>query len=504
MKFSEWPGAFAAGLLGRLGKLCAATVSLGERFAIGLIGARQSGARDPADTEFLPAALEIVETPPSPVGRAVGATVIVLFVAALAWACIGRIDIIATAPGRIVASGGTKLVQPFETGIVKAIHVQDGQRVAAGDLLVELDSTISVAERTHLRDDLIAVRVDVARLRAALSESDDPLRSFDPPKEANATLLETQRQLLVTQIGEQNAKLLALDRQRAQREAERATVAATIDKLETTIPYIQQRVDIRKSLSDKELGSKLVYLETIQQLHESRYELIVQRKRYEEASAALASMIEKRAEAVAEYRRTRATELAEAERKAVGLREDLVKAEQKANLQTLVAPVDGEVQQLAIHTIGGVVTPAQALMTIVPRSSRLEIEASVRNRDIGFVSEGARAEIKIDTFNFTRYGLRHGKVLSVSRDAIMRDRPQDKANDQARGSSHASSEPSGQELIYSARVSIDKTQIQVDDNVVNLTPGMAVTVEISTGSRTVISYLLSPLARYAHESLRER
>jgi hemolysin D len=198
------------------------------------------------------------------------------------------------------------------------------------------------------------------------------------------------------------------------------------------------------------------------------------------------------------------TELAEAERKPMGLREDLIKADQKTKFQTLVAPVDGEVQQLAVQTIGGVVTPAQALLVIVPVGSRLEIEARVRNRDIGFVSEGALAQIKIDTFNFTGYGLRHGRVLSVSRGAVVRDKPQEKASDQSRGSLNASSEPTGQELIYVATVSIDKTEMKVDDNVVSLTPGMAVTVEISTGSRTVMSYLLSPLARYAYESLRER
>jgi hemolysin D len=305
-------------------------------------------------------------------------------------------------------------------------------------------------------------------------------------------------------VAEQRAKLTSLDRQLAQKEAERVTIAATIEKLKTTIPYIEQRVDIRKSLADKELGSKLTYLENIQQLNETRYELAVQRKHYEEATAAIATVVGQRAQAVAEYRRTRAAELAEAERKAIGLREDVIKAEQKARQQTLTAPVDGVVQQLAVHTIGGVVTPAQQVLAIVPDDSRLEIEANVSNRDIGFVSEGAKAQVKVDTFNFTRYGLRHGTVLSVSHDAITRQKPTDPGKDRVQGAQNASSEPTGQELVYSARVSLDKTEMKVDDNVVALTPGMAVTVEISTGSRTVLSYLLSPLSKYAHDSLRER
>src|SRR5204863_4915279 len=145
----------------------------------------------------------------------------------------------------------------------------------------------------------------------------------------------------------------------------------------------------------------------------------------------------------------------------------------------------------------------QQLLAIVPVDAHLEIEANVSNRDIGFVAEGAKAQIKIDTFNFTRYGLRHGEVLSVSRDAIMRQKPVD-PKDRQQGTQNASSEPTGQELVYSARVSLDKTEMKVDESTVALTPGMAVTVEISTGSRTVLSYLLSPLSKYAHDSLRER
>jgi hemolysin D len=468
-------------------------------FAVG-----KSAVRDRLETEFLPAALEIVETPPSPVGRLLGATIVGLFVVAFAWAALGKIDIVATAPGRIVASGGTKVVQPLETGVIKAIHVRDGQFVKAGDPLVELDTTITQAEGDHLRNDLLAAWLDIARLKASLAETGDPMAAFDPPAQADPILSEMQRQLLMSQLLEQKTKLATLDRQRAQREAERVTIAATIEKLQTTIPYIEQRVDIRKALADKELGSKILYLELVQQLNESRYELNVQRRKLDEADAALASVIESRGQAIAEYRRTRAAELAEAARKAIGLRDDLVKADQRTKQQTLTAPVDGIVQQLAVHTVGGVVTPAQALLSVVPDNSRLEIEARIQNRDIGFISEGAPAQIKIDTFNFTRYGLRHGTVLSVSRDAITRETPQSRNGDRLQGGPDASSEPAGLELIYSARVSIDKTQMQVDSNVVSLTPGMAVTVEISIGSRTVLSYLVSPMLKYVHDSLREQ
>jgi hemolysin D len=170
----------------------------------------------------------------------------------------------------------------------------------------------------------------------------------------------------------------------------------------------------------------------------------------------------------------------------------------------LTAPVDGVVQQLAVHTVGGVVTPAQVLLVVVPSDSRLEIEAMVSNSDIGFVHAGQEAQIKVDTFNFTRYGLLHGEVLSVSQDAVIRDRQQDRAGERGLAAANETSEPKGQELNYSARISLDRTEMQIDDRMVNLSPGMAVTVEVKTGSRNILSYLLSPLRRYRQETLRER
>jgi hemolysin D len=465
---------------------------------------RRPHGRRGEELAFLPAALEIVETPPSPIGRTIGATIILLFCVALVWAWAGTIDIVASAPGIVVPSGRTKVIQPFETGVVRSIRVQDGQAVKAGHVLIELDPTVNAAERDHLRDDLLAEQLNIARLHAALAGGDNPVADFTPHADANPALISAQRQLLLNQVTEHRAKIAALARQQAQKEAEQGTIAATIHKLETTIPVIQQRVDIRKTLMDKELGSKITYFEILQLLVEQQEDLGVHKNRLREAEAAAAAIGETRGQAEAEYRRTLADELAKAEQKANGLSQDLIKAEQKTRLQRLTAPVDGMVQQLAIHTVGGVVTPAQSLLLVVPSDSQMEIEAMVSNRDIGFVHAGQDAEIKIDTFNFTRYGLLHGQVLSVSQDAVIRDRKQDRADDRGLGTQNETSEPRGQELNYTARISLDRTRMQIDDREVNLSPGMATTVEIKTGSRRIASYLLSPLLRYRQETLRER
>jgi hemolysin D len=461
-------------------------------------------ARSGGESEFLPAALEIIETPASPVGRAIAVTIILFFVVALAWASLGSVDVIATAQGRIVPTGRTKIVQPFETGVVRAIHVQDGQKVTAGEVLIELDTTINGAERNRLESELVVLRLDIARLRAALAVNADPAAAFVPPEGAAPAQVELQRRLLGNVVEEFRAELANLDRQVAQNDANRAAVAATVQKLTVSIPLLRQRAEARRYLAEKEVGSRLQYLEVQQDLVEHEQELAVQKARLTEAEASLGALHEQRRQAEAEYLRTNLSDLAQSEQKAASLGEEVVKAQEHRALQTLAAPVDGTVQQLAVHTVGGVVTAAQPLLLIVPADSHLEIEAMVPNRDIGFVHPGEAAEVKIDTFNFTRYGLLHGDVLSVSQDAISRDKPQDKSGGQSGGNDSDTSEPKGQELVYAARVSLDRTQMQVEDRLVDLTPGMAVTVEIKTGSRRVIEYLLSPLLRYKQGSLHER
>lgn len=452
---------------------------------------------------FLPAALEVVETPPSPLGRAIGITIISVFCAALAWACLGSVDIVATAPGKIIPSGRTKIVQPFETGVVRAIHVRDGQSIKAGDVLIELDPTMNLAELGRSKGDLVSAQFDAARLRTALAQQANPAAALHAPEGATSELIEMHSRFLASQTAEQNAKLATIDRQLAQKEAERSTVGAAIRKLEATIPLLRERVDLRKGLYDKELGSKLLYLTELQDLVGQQQELLVQESRYKEADAGMAAIVEARSKAAAEYERSLFDDLSKSEQKISGLSQDVIRAEQRTRLQQLTSPVDGVVQQLAVHTVGGVVTPAQALLLVVPLDSVLEIEAMISNREIGFVYPGQDAEIKVDTFNFTRYGLLHGKVLNISQDAIARDKPQDKTADKIQGA-EASSEPKGQELVYAARISPDRVQMQIEDKAVNLSPGMAVTVEIKTGSRRIISYLLSPLLRYKHETLRER
>jgi hemolysin D len=236
-------------------------------------------------------------------------------------------------------------------------------------------------------------------------------------------------------------------------------------------------------LLEKNFVSRHGYLEREQARIEQERDLAAQQAKLEEIRAALLESQRQRASLIAETRRATLDVLNLAEQKVASLSQDQVKAEDRKRLLRLTAPVAGSVQQLAVHTVGGVVTPAQALLVIVPGDNPLEIEAFVENKDIGFVRAGQIAEVKVETFPFTKYGTLHGKVMQVSSDAIQ---------DEKRG------------LVYAARVKLEKTTLEVDGKTVNLTPGMAVTVEIKTGKRRVVEYFLSPLMQYGDESLRER
>jgi hemolysin D len=382
--------------------------------------------------------------------------------------------------------------------------VHDGQAVKAGETVIELDPTINEAESKHYQSDLVTAELDVARLQAEL-EDGDPLTNFRPPADAPPDLIAVQRKFLLDQIAEHQHKLAVLDRQRQQKEAEHETAEAAIGKLEASLPVMQERLEIRKTLYEHTTGSKANYLELLQAFVEEQHELEVQKRKAVEAMAATAAIDEQRKETTEQFRRERYGDLVDAQRKTKGLNEDVVRARHRAALQVLTSPVDGTVQQLAVHTIGGVVTPAQSLMVIVPSDSHLEIEAMIENRDIGFVHAGQEAQIKVDAFNFNRYGLIGGRITSVSPDAITRDKPGNKGKaDQGLDAENDSSEPSNQELVYAARVALDQMQMQIEDRVVNLSPGMAVTVEIKTGERHIISYLLSPLLKFKQEALRER
>ncbi len=430
-------------------------------------------------TEFLPAVLEIQQAPPSPIGRAISWTIIAACTAGIVWATFGWVDIVATAQGKIIASGYSKVIQPYETGVIASIHVIDGQVVARGEVLIELDPTQNRADRERASNEYRAAKVDAARLRALIAGTSP----FDEPSDGDRRYVALQQQLLRDQLTEYQARVGAAEALIAQRRAALEETKENIRRLESTLPMETERAETFKRLLEQEAASKLDFLQAEKQRIDKAQELAGQRKKLVQDAAALSEAQHNHRVTVNEFQQTKQAELSTIETKAASLMQEVIKAGQKAELQRLVAPVDGVVQQLAMHTVGGIVTPAQQLLVVVPQDHPVEAEAQVENKDVGFVREGQPVEIKVETFPFTLYGTIPGRVLAVSDDAA----PIEKVG-----------------LVYPTRVSMDRSTIHVDGKEVNLSAGMAVTVEIKTGKRRLIQYLLSPLLKSLKESLRER
>lgn len=436
------------------------------------------------ESQFLPAALELQDTPVSPAPRIAMWLLIAFATIALLWAIFGHIDMVATATGKIVPNDRSKVFGAVQTSRVVAIHVTDGQRVKAGDLLIELDPTQAVADQSRISSDLMSARFQAARARAMLSAiANGKAPSLESIPKATKLDVSQETRMLEGQYGEYQTKLARIDAERSRHQAELRSVGEIILKLEQTAPIAKQRAEDYKNLVDKNFVSRHGYLDKEQTRIEQEADLATQRSRASELDAALKENSSQRLALIAETRRTLLDSLNEAEQKIATYSQELIKAENQGQLTRLIAPVDGTVQQLAAHTVGGVVAEAQPILTVVPDDNALEVEAFLENKDIGFVNSGQDAEVKVETFPYTKYGTLHAQVTHVSHDAI---------NDEKRG------------LIYSTRVKLDKGTMRIEDKTVNLSPGMAVTVEVKTGRRRVIEYFLSPLLQYKNESLRER
>lgn len=440
--------------------------------------------RSAQEREFLPAAIEIMETPANPLGRAIALALAGFFTIALGWAVIGQVDVVAVAQGRLTPTGGVKQIQPLDIGTVRAIHIRDGQHVRAGDLLVELDPTESEVDKGQLIHERDVAALQIARLRAFLDGLDAsevlPLLKLTA---LNNDILQTAEQKLRSDLAAFFAKLAAKDAEAAKLRAERASIEAEIAKSRELLPLLAEREGSLSGLVTAGISTKPVWLEVKQQLIETKSNLQIFRNRIEEEDASIVAALKDRENLIAQTKQQALEELLDARNQYETAIITLRKAESRENRHQLRAPVSGTVQQLTIHTVRGVVSPAETLMVIVPDDVELEVVAKVQNKDAGFIRADQEAVIKIDSFPFTRYGKIDGRVKGISRDAIQ---------DEKLG------------LVYEARATLSSSEIFADGRMVKLTPGMTATVEVKTGKRRVIDFLLSPVLEYQDEAMRER
>ncbi len=442
-------------------------------------------ARMADEVAFLPAALSLQETPVHPAPRRLAWGLMILFVLALLWTILGKVDIVAVAPGRIIVSERTKLIQPLEASVVRRVLVKDGDRVQAGQVLVELDPTMASADKASVQEQLKTQASELMRTRALLHSlsNSKPLTPVLRGLEAGLINDNGTQAQLQSEWQDISAKLNKLDAEASRRQAEIATVKATIAKLEATVPMAQTReADFKKLVEQGYISGHATQDKTRERVELER-DLATQRARLAEALSTLKETEQAKAAYRFETMRALSDRQAQAASKHSQLESDHTKANQRERLTQLTAPVAGIIQQLAIHSVGGVVTSAQPLMIVVPDSVQVTAEVSIANQDIGFVNAGQMAEVKLETFAYTRYGTVQARVNVVTADAV---------TDEKKGS------------YYPATLTLSQKDMLIDGKRVNLSPGMNITAEIKTGQRRVIEFLLSPVQRAGSESLRER
>lgn len=438
------------------------------------------GDKNGTETEFLPSILEVTETPPSPVGRLVLWTIVALVVAAGIWAFVGEVDEVAVAKGRVIPVGNVKIVQSANKGNIKELNVREGDYVEEGQVLLVLDTTKTQADVDQLKKQVAYYSMTVDRLQAEMND-----QPFVPPSNEEGWLDAKDINAQMALYQSRRTKLAA-DQQKNE-----AAIAQEIAAIESAQAQQQKYWSLYAVAKEKEERLEMLFAESAVsyfQLLEGRS----QRVDYQKSAEAMDQEIEKEKARLAEARDNQATtdsnyrqetmqQLVEAKRQLNAYQEELTKANQTNVQSEIVAPVTGRVNQLSVHTVGGVVSEGQALMMVVPDDALLEIEAYADNKDIGFIEVGQDAEVKVETFNFQKFGMVNAEVEEISPDSV--EDSKDKEKDGK----------------YRLTLSLER-----DDSGIGLSPGMNVTAEIKIKKKRVIDFFLDPFRQYKDEAFRER
>lgn len=436
---------------------------------------------DSDDKEFLPPAVEILETPPSPMGRMLVWAVMILFVLVILWSFIGEIDEVVVARGKVIPIGYTKVLQSEDKGIVKRILVQEGQKVKEGELLMELDRTMSESDLNALKKEIAYYDINIRRILAELEN-----KPFVPGTsgEIDTKDFVQQMSLYNSRQSEKKARLEFYDAQIRQKDDSVRVAESSLEKYQQLLALAREREQNLKAIVEIGAISKYTYLEYKGKCIELEQNVSMNISELSAAKAEASAARQQKAQYWAEWNRQLQEELINCRKQYNTLKESERKAELKNKMIEIKAPVDGAVHKLDIHTVGAVVQEAQGLMQVVPEGTPMEVEAWMENKDVGFVRPNMPVEIKVDTFNFQKFGTIKGKVREVSPDVI---------EDKERGP------------LYRVMVSLDEEKLHTTDNRdLQVYPGMTVSAEIKTRKKRIIDFFLEPFQTYKNEALRER
>jgi len=443
--------------------------------------------------EFAPGLLHLQERLPSPLPRIVLRGLLLLLGALLLWAIFGRLDIVAVAEGKLVPVSYLKIVQPAESGIVREIAVQEGQHVEAGQVLVRMDGNLSEADSKAIQNAMQHKSLELRRIEAELNGVAFQKQADDSPELFQRILAEylSNRRALEDDLAAEQASL----------QKARHDLASTIEvqrKLEETLPAYQAQEEAFDRLGKVGFAGNLMVMEKKRERIEKEQDLYAQQHNVESLESGIAQSQRRLSQIKSDYRQK-----LEAERVAIfaeyqKLEQEWAKQSHRNSLLELKAPQAGIIKDLATHTPGTVVSPGTVLMTLVPNNEALQAEVWVKNTDAGFVHEGQDVKVKLSAYPFQKYGMVDGKVIHVGADAT------DKTNGNPQNSANVNQQNTDQQLAYRTLIRLSKQHLKVEEDELELAPGMQVAAEIKLADQTVMQYLLSPVKKAFHEAGRER
>lgn len=409
--------------------------------------------------EFLPIVSEIQEEPLNPLGRTMFWILITLILFTVLWLTFGRADVVVSARGKVIPDGETKIIQPLETGVVKKILVKEGDFVKKGQTLMEIDPSTTEPELASLKANLEYINLERNRLNSVTTG-----KSFG---KTNSESAQTQKRLYQTSLSDLHNQLQAK--------------YSEIRRINEEINNYQKQLSI--NLAKESRMNSVADIIAKNDLEKVRAENAEYRSKIEELHHQKAG-VKKEADYISSNFKTQnLNELADRDKKANELDANIKEIEFRKQQQNIIAPVDGYINSLLIHTVGGVVTPAQKLISLVPIGAPLVVKATVMNKDIGFIKEGMPVLIKIDTFDFQKYGMINGTVKKVSKDSI---------EDQRLGP------------IYDVYVTPLNKTLMVEGRETPISTGMSLTAEIKVNKRRIIEFFIYPMIKYWNQAIQIR
>lgn len=424
--------------------------------------------------EFKPLLIEIEDKPLNPLGRIILYLVLAIMVFATAWLIIAKVDVVVSAQGKVIPSGEIKILKPLESGVVSKIFVKESDRVKKGDILIQIDPTVTDASLSSKQDDLAVINSDIALLEALINESNLSKDELNKLNSSQLSLYNSQKQILASTYESNKAKLNSAKLDIKASESEVNRLSLLLSKEEEAKTRLQKVLDLIAKKEYEEVSKNVINLK--EQKDIALYRLKESNKKLEE-------IIEENQKAIKTIKSSWIeTSLSkEKEKRELSAQINAILFSNKT--QQIKSPVDGFVGKLLVHTEGGVVSPNDNLISIVPSDAPLIIKANVLNKDIGFLKPGQEVAVKIDTFSFQKYGLLHGNIIEISKDAI---------EDEKLG------------LIYEIKIKPKSLDIKVEGETKQLEIGMSVIAEVKTGKRRVIELFIYPIIKYMDEGLSVR